>query len=484
MNQLRQFSRVHMVGIGGVGMSAIASVLLERGYRVSGSDLSENAATRRLAQAGAVIHKGHDGSHVDGAQLVVTSAAVQPDNPERRAAEAVGVPIWPRARALAEIMREGRSIAVSGTHGKTTITAMLGLMLAQAGLDPTVVIGGSLTPFGGNARCGQGRWVVAEADESDASFLEMDPDVILISNVEAEHLDFYADAQSVERAFLEFIGRLRPGGRLVLCADDPLLARLAREGGPESVTYALDDPLAHMYCEGLETVDGGRGTRFTPVWRGRALAPVVLAVPGHHNVVNALGALACALAIEVDERPLLEGLQAYEGAGRRFELKGVSNGVTIVDDYAHHPTEISVTLEAARAQVAAGRAQRLVAAFQPHRFTRTQAMAGSFARALRAAELVVVTDVYGAGESPIEGVSGRLVIDELAKLAHDDAHYMPTLDQTRSYLAQRLEPGDLLLTMGAGNIWQVGEALLDGLQVHAADVERTEPLAGAPGGKD
>ena len=480
MDQLSQFSRVHMVGIGGVGMSAIASVLIERGHHVSGSDLSENAATRRLAQAGAVIHQGHDESHIDGVQLVVTSAAVRPDNPERRAAEAAGVPIWPRARALAEIMRAGRSIAVSGTHGKTTITAMMGLMLAQAGLDPTVVIGGSLTPFGGNARCGRGRWVVAEADESDASFLEMDPDVILISNVEAEHLDFYADAQSVERAFLEFIGRLRPGGRLVLCTDDLLLAR---EAAPETVTYALDNPVADMYCEGLETVDGGRGTRFTPVWRGRALAPVVLAVPGHHNVVNALGALACALAIGVDERPLLEGLQAYEGAGRRFEHKGARNDVTIVDDYAHHPTEISVTLEAARAQVAAGRAQRLVAAFQPHRFTRTQAMAGSFARALRAAELVVVTDVYGAGESPIEGVSGRLVIDELDKLAHEDAHYMPTLDQARSYLAQRLKPGDLLLTMGAGNIWQVGEALLDDIQDRATDTERSEPLAGAPGGK-
>ncbi|OPZ09613.1 MAG: UDP-N-acetylmuramate--L-alanine ligase [candidate division BRC1 bacterium ADurb.BinA292] len=471
MDDLRQFQRIHFIGIGGVGMSAIATVLLHHGFTVSGSDRAKSAATLRLQAAGARIFHGHEAANIDDADLVVVSTAIRPDNPELVAAREQERTIWHRSQALACIMRMGRSIAISGTHGKTTTTALLGLMLTEAGCDPTVVIGGSLPNFGGaNARCGNGPWVVVEADESDASFLRMDPDRILISNIEADHLDFYSDQAAVEAAFKKFLGRLRDGGRMILCIDDPALAALARIDEHHAITYALADSAAEMHAAAVETIDGGLGSRFTPVWRGQALDPVELHVPGRHNVQNALGALACALEIGADYEGLRRGLAEFVGAGRRFQFKGVCGDIAVYDDYAHHPTEIAATLAAARAQIESGRAARLVAVFQPHRFTRTQHLADQFGDALDVADVAVVTEVYSAGENPIAGVSGRLIHDRLLALGHRSAQYLPTLDEVRAGLAEIVMPGDLVLTLGAGNIWQVGEGLLAELRERSAEL--------------
>ncbi len=463
MKALESFRQIHLIGIGGAGMSAIATILLARGWNVSGSDVARGPATSRLEALGARVAIGHRADNIDGAQLVVTSTAIGGDNPERAAAEAAGIPIWRRARVLAAIMAGGRSVAISGTHGKTTTTSMMGLMLTQAGFDPTVLIGGELNDFGGNARPGLGEWVVAEADESDASFLEMEPDRAIVTNIEADHLDFYADHAEIIRTFARFFDRLRPEGRIVACLDDPAVAQLLAGGRWPALTYGLTSP-ADMTAEAVEPAKAGGGAAFTPIWRGERLRRVRLGVAGRHNVLNALGALACALDLGAPIEPLAEALAIYQGAQRRWQIKGRSGGVEVVDDYAHHPTELRATLAVAREQVLIGRHRRVVGIFQPHRYSRTRALAVPFGESLRQADLLVVTDVYGAGEKPIDGVSGREVWEAAIAHGHPDAHYLPTLDETRAFLSGRLREGDLCLTMGAGNVWQVGESLLADLE--------------------
>jgi UDP-N-acetylmuramate--alanine ligase len=469
---LDQYKHIHFVGIGGAGMSAIAWVLVQRGFSVSGSDPAKNEMTEKLAALGVRIDTTHDAQNIKGADLVVTSTAIPPANPERQAAERDGVPIWRRAKALAAIMQLGRSIAVCGTHGKTTTTTFLGTMLTAAGLDPTVLVGGHVNDFGGNARLGHGEWVVAEADESDASFLEMRPDRIVMTNIEADHLDFYAGLAEVKAAFEQFTANLCAGGKLIACLDDPCAREWVERirSGKTSVspdlpiiTYGLASDQADMRAENLAANGGGRGTRLTPIWRDERLAPLTLRIPGRHNVLNALGALACGLDVGAAYAPMRAALAACEGAKRRYQVKGQAGGVTVVDDYAHHPTEIRATLASAREDVARGRAQRIVALFQPHRYSRTRALATEFGAALAEADVVIVTDVYGAGEPPIEGVSGRLIHDALLAARHRDAHYCETLPAARAFLLDRLQPGDLLLTIGAGTVWQVGEQLLEEL---------------------
>ena len=461
--KLDDFKHIHFIGIGGSGMSAIAQVLLERGFTVSGSDMADNAVTRRLAAAGAQIHRGHRAENIVGADLVVTSTAIRAENPERRAAESSGVTIWRRASVLAEIMHGGRSVAVSGTHGKTTTTSMLGLVMVLGGLDPTVLIGGELQDFGSNARVGRGEWVVAEADESDASFHEMHPDRIIMTNVEADHLDFYADLNAVIESFRTFIGNLRPGGRVVACLDDPGVRRVLDGLDVEVVGYGRQSADARMTVRDIGPRDGGRGMRFTPVWDGASLGEFTLGVPGVHNVLNALATIACGIDAGVEIESMRRTLAAYGGAKRRFQVKGSCGGITIVDDYAHHPTEIRATLAAARQEVEAGRAGRVVGLFQPHRYSRTQALAAEFGAALQGADLVVVTDVYPAGEPPIDGVSGRLVLDAVIGAGHRNAYYCPTLGEARSFFCDHLAEGDLLLTIGAGDVYSVGEQLIDDL---------------------
>jgi UDP-N-acetylmuramate--alanine ligase len=448
-------------------MSAIASVLVQRGFNVTGSDVSTNESTRKLERAGALIFEGHAAANLQGADLVVTSTAIAADNPERQAAEARGLTIWRRARVLAAIMRGGRSVAVSGTHGKTTTTSMLGLMLALADFDPTVLIGGELNDFGGNARPGQGEWVVAEADESDASFLEMEPDRIIVTNIDADHLDYYADLEAIVRTFGEFFGHLRPNGKLIACLDNPMVARLVAPGPWPVITYSLENPAAQMCATDVQSAEDGRGSRFKAVWRGEPLDEFHLRIPGRHNILNALGALACALDIGAPLEPLRRALGIFMGAKRRFQVKGIEAGVTVVDDYGHHPTEIAATLAAAREQVRLGGGGRLVGVFQPHRYSRTLHLAKDFGSALMA----IVTDVYGAGEKPIDGVSGRLVFEALIAQGHANAHYLPTLEGARAFLAERLERGDLFLTIGAGNVWKIGEQVLEDLRLREGESE-------------
>ncbi len=459
MKQLEQYRNIHFIGIGGAGMCAIATILLARGWKVSGSDMARSAATRRLEALGARVDIGHRAENVAGADLVVTSTAIAGENPERMAAENARIPIWRRARVLAAIMDAGKSVAVSGTHGKTTTTSMTGLMLTFAGMDPTVLIGGELNDFGGNARAGAGQWVVAEADESDASFLEMHPDRTIVTNIEADHLDYYHDYDAIVATFAQFFDQLRAGGRLVACADDPGVAGLLSRGRWDAVTYGFN-PGADMTIESFEANAAGGGARLNPVWLGAKLGPMRLGVAGRHNVLNALGALACCLDIGAPVEPLARALAAYRGAQRRWQIKGRAAGVTVIDDYAHHPTELRATLAVARGQVESGFNSRVVSVFQPHRYSRTQALAGQFGPALQGADLLVVTDVYSAGEKPIDGVSGLAVWQAAVDAGHRDAHYLPTLDETRAFLASRLKQGDLFLTLGAGNVWQVGEALL------------------------
>ena len=478
MDQLNKFKRIHFIGIGGAGMSAIAWILLKRGFEVSGSDSSKSETTRRLILNGATVFEGHRSDNIKDVDLVVTSTAIRADNPERIAAEVGGIPIWRRARVLAEIMRAGKAIAVSGTHGKTTTTSMLGLMLSVAQMDPTVLIGGELNDFGGNARPGLGEWVVAEADESDASFLDMEPDRIITTNIDADHLDFYADHNEIVRTFAIFFDRLRAGGKVIACLDDPAVAGLLALNKWPAITYGVASAEARMRAENIHISPSGRGFRFTPVWDGRMLDEVELCIPGRHNVLNALAALACGLDIGAPYEPMRRALGFFEGAKRRFQIKGIQDGVTIVDDYAHHPTEIAATLSAARSQLTARQTGRLVGVFQPHRYSRTMKLAGDFGKALTALDLAVVTDVYPAGEKPIAGVSGQLVYDHLIAEGHTNAHYCPTLADTRSFLARELESGDLFLTLGAGNIYTVGEGLLEDLRLRGETLgEKQEALA-------
>lgn len=470
MEQLSTFKRIHFIGIGGAGMSAIAWILLKRGFEVSGSDSASGETTRRLIQNGAQIFEGHRAENVQGADLVVTSTAIRADNPERMGAEAAGIPIWRRARVLAEIMRGGRAIAVSGTHGKTTTTSMTGLMLTVAQLDPTVLIGGDLSDFGGNARPGAGEWVVAEADESDASLLDMNPDRIIVTNIDADHLDFYSDINHIIRTFGQFFSQMRAGGKLIACIDDPHVASLVGSGEWPVITYGIANPKAEMRAENIRISDSGRGYCFTPVWRGETLPEVELRIPGRHNVLNALASLAVGLDVGAEFEPMRRALAIFEGAKRRFQIKGIQDGVTVVDDYAHHPTEIAATLAAARGRLSAQTSGRLVGVFQPHRYSRTMHLAGDFGKALLNMDLVVITDVYPAGEKPIAGVSGQLVYDQLVANGHANVHYCPTLADTRRFLAGSLETGDLCLTIGAGNVYKVGEELLEDLRLRNGHV--------------
>lgn len=468
MKELQTYHHVHFIGIGGAGMSAIASVLLGRGFRVSGSDLVESGITRRLQRAGATIHFGHRSENFGAADLAVVSTAVRSDNPERLEAEARGKPVWHRARALAEIMRSGKSLAVTGTHGKTTTASMAAVALLDAGMEPTILIGGEVIALDGNARCGSGEWIVAEVDESDGSLLQIQPDRIILTNIEADHFDYFRDVDHVAEVFEAFVGRLRPGGKLIACLDSPPVQRLVRECAVPALTYALDNPEADLQARSIRYLSKGEVTRFTPVLHGEPLGSVRLRAPGRHNVANALGVLLAGMDLGLTFDDIAGSLARYEGTRRRFEIKGKSAGVTVIDDYAHHPTEIEVTLAAARSRLRAGKSERLIGVFQPHRYSRTAMLAAEFGRAFRQADMVIVSDIYPAGEEPLEGVSGRNIFDHVVSDGHRGAHYIPETEDIAEFLHSRLVSGDTLLTLGAGDVWRVGEDILKRLRSRAA----------------
>jgi UDP-N-acetylmuramate--alanine ligase len=456
--RLGRTRRVHFVGIGGIGMSGIAELLANLGYAVSGSDVRRSETTDRLATLGVRVGIGHDARQVGEADVVVVSSAIGAGNPEVAEAHLRHVPVIPRAEMLAELMRLKFGIAIAGSHGKTTTTSMIAWVLERAGLDPTAVIGGRLKAFGGNARLGRGDYMVAEADESDRSFLKLSPTIAVVTNIDHEHLDLYGSFDRLVDAFAEFAGRVPFYGAVVACVDDgPVAAMLPRLTRP-TITYGFADGADVRGEQPITDGQSGRcGVRFS-VHGGTGTGEITLAVPGRHNLENALGAAAVGLELGVPFDRIAGALAGFRGADRRYQMRGRAGGVTIVDDYGHHPTEIAAVLRAARE----GGPARLVAVFQPHRFTRTRDLIDAFGPALALADVVVLTDIYAAGEAPIRGVS----IDALAAAvsrAVSDLHVVRSLEDVPAFVAGFSRPGDLVVTLGAGSIGGVGDRILAAL---------------------
>jgi len=452
--KLSRMNKVHFVGIGGIGMSGIAEVLITMGFTVSGSDVRESPVTETLRAHGAKVAVGHEAAHARGADVVVFSSAVTADNPEVVEARRLNIPVIPRGEMLAELMRMKSAVAVAGSHGKTTVTAMLAHCAHRAGLDPTVVIGGRLSTLGASARMGKSDLMVAEADESDRSFLLLFPTLAVITNIDWEHVDCYPDLRDLQEAFLVFANRVPFYGAIVACADDPSLRELLPRFRRRVLTYGLSGD-ADYRVESLSS--GPEGERFALRVRGEARGEVRLPQVGRHVVLNAAAALAAGEEIGIPLESLRESLASFPGADRRFQRKGEAGGVTVVDDYGHHPTEVRATLQAARTVAGSG---RIVVLFQPHRYTRLRALMGEFAHAFDGADTVVFTEVYAASEPPIAGVTGEVLADRTRARGHRDVHFCAEVKDLPAFIAPRLRPGDLVLTLGAGTITGVGERLL------------------------
>ncbi len=449
--------RIHFVGIGGVGMSGIAEVLLNLGYEVTGSDLRVSAATERLAAQGARIWIGHDAKHVESADAVVVSSAIDPANAELLAAKKARIPVVPRAEMLAELMRFRFGIAVAGTHGKTTTTSLVASLLAEGGLDPTFVIGGRLNSAASNARLGGGRYLVAEADESDASFLFLQPMMAVVTNIDADHMGTYdGDFARLRNAFIEFLHHVPFYGLVVLCIDDPVVRAIVPEVTRPVRTYGMSEDAD---LRAVDVRQQGTRTHFTLV-SGSDRHELALNLPGRHNVLNALAAIAIARELGVDYAVIARALRDFQGIGRRFQLHGEleigAKRVLLVDDYGHHPQELAVTLEAARE---GWPDRRLVVVFQPHRYTRTRDLFEDFARVLASVDVLIVTEVYPAGEAPIAGADGRSLCGAIRARGQVNPVFVETLDELAQVLPDLLEDGDLVLTMGAGNIGTVAPRL-------------------------
>ncbi len=450
---VRTVRPIHFVGIGGIGMSGIAEVLLNLGYPVSGSDLAASGATARLEVLGGRVAIGHAAGNVEGAAVVVTSSAVRPDNPEVLEARRLGIPVIPRAEMLAELMRMKRGIAVAGAHGKTTTTSLVATILAAGGLDPTAVIGGRLDAFGSNARLGQGEFLVAEADESDGSFLSLAPTWAVITTVDREHLDHWGDIGRIREGFAAFANKVPFYGAAILGVDDAGVREILPLVRKRVVTYGLG---VEADVAGADPAYHGPVSSCTLLHGGRELGRLTVPIPGAHNLSNALAAVAVALELEIPVERVLEALATFRNAHRRFEVKGEAGGVLVVDDYGHHPTEIRATLAAA----AHGWGRRVVAAFQPHRYTRTRDLADEFAAAFDDAAVVVATEIYPAGEEPLPGVSGEALAGSIAARGRAAVRFVPDKRELPRALAAEVRPGDLVLTLGAGDVWKAGEELL------------------------
>lgn len=445
--------RLHFIGIGGIGMSGIAEILLRYGYVVSGSDLYSSEATARLEKLGAQIARGHSPENVRGAEVVVVSTAIDPANPELMQARADKVPVVHRGEMLAELMRLRSGIAIAGTHGKTTTTSLIAHILATADLDPMAVVGGVVKNFGSNAKSGLGDFLVAEADESDGSFLHLLPTIAVVTNIDPEHLEHYRGGFPEQlAAFKTFINAIPFYGLAVLCVDHPNVRALLPNVQKRHVTYGLSN--GDYSATNIE--HGADAIRFTPVRRGEVLEPVRLCMMGAHNVQNALAALAVADEVSIPFKTYKKALESFEGVGRRFELKGESRDVAVYDDYGHHPAEIIATLRGARAAFS----RRLVVAFQPHRYSRTRDLLSEFAHAFVDADVVVLTDIYAAGEDPIANLTGERIAEEVIRSGHKDVHYVQDKGEVATSLMQVVRPGDLVITLGAGDLYKAGEQLL------------------------
>ncbi len=443
---------IHFVGIGGIGMSGIAEVLVNLGFRVSGTDLKESAVTERLRSLGIEVNLGHEAKHIEGAQVVVISSAVHGDNPEVVAAHSAKIPVIPRGEMLAELMRLKQGIAIGGSHGKTTTTSMIAQILNQAGLDPTIVIGGKLGILGSNAKLGKGNYLVAEADESDGSFLMLNPTLAVITNIDREHLDHYKDIDEIRAAFVEFANKVPFYGSVFACMDDPNVARVRPLLKRQVKTYGTN-PQVDIRAQDIQ--QDGFSSTFSVTAFGAALGDFSIQVPGHHMVLNALAAIGVAMELGVSTDQIRASLALFDGADRRFTRKGEKDGVLVVDDYGHHPTEIAATLKAARRGFPE---HRIIAAFQPHRYTRTAALLEEFSRAFFEADVVVITDIYAASETPIPGISGESVVVGLQAHGQREVHFVPKVEDLPAFLKNLTQAGDLLITFGAGTITNVGPA--------------------------
>jgi len=454
---------IHFVGIGGIGMSGIAEVLLAHGFDVSGSDLAEGEATRRLVSLGARVELGHAARHVGDADVVVVSSAVKSDNPEVVEARATAVPVIPRAEMLAELMRLQQGVAIAGSHGKTTTTSLAATVLRAADLDPTVIIGGKLNVLGSNATRGEGDLLVAEADESDGSFLHLTPNIAAITNIDPEHLDHYGDLAAVKEAFVAFANRVPFYGLVVACLDNANVQDVLPRIEKRTATYGLATQADYR----ARNIEGaGLATRFEVLHRDQSLGGFEVRMPGVHNVLNSLAVIAIADECGVPHDVTREALRTFEGVQRRFTVLGEEADVVVVDDYGHHPTEVEVTLEAA--QKAYGR--RLVVAFQPHRYSRTKHLFDELTRAFNGADVLLLTEVHAAGEEPIEGADGAALTEAIRAHGHRDVTFVPDRGQLAAALQKRLCPGDVVLTLGAGSITRTGPELLAALRAHR-DVE-------------
>ncbi len=456
---LTGIKKVHFIGIGGAGMSGLAEVLRERGLGVSGSDIRESRITERLKSRGVVIYPGHREENLGEADLVVFSSAIPAGNPELKAARKRSISLLSRGEMLAELMKEKKGIAIAGTHGKTTTTSMVALILEEAAFDPTIIIGGEVNDMGGGAKSGQGEYLVAEADESDGSFLKLSPELAVVTNIEADHLDYYSNLEAIINAFEKFVKNISPKGILIFGSDCPNV----RKGWDrskleiETLTYGLEEK-ADLRAEHLCLEKSG--SRYEVFYYGCRLGEVRLPLPGKHNVCNSLAALGVGLKVGVDFSGMCSCLEKFPGVEKRFEIKGHLQDIVIVDDYAHHPTEIRATLEGARSK----KRERIITIFQPHRYSRVRFLKEELASAFQETDVLVLTEIYAAGEKPLAGVSGQALFEAVRRRGQKEVLFIPDKSRIADYLMPILRPGDMVITMGAGDIGTVAEEIIERLK--------------------
>jgi UDP-N-acetylmuramate--alanine ligase len=445
---------IHFIGVGGSGMSGLASILLDSGHKISGSDIVTSKITKRLADKGATIFKGHNEDNVEGADLVVISSAIPESNSEIKGARDRKITIIKRAEMLARLMDNKYGIAIAGTHGKSSTASMISLLLERCGFDPTIVVGGELNNFKNNAKLGKGNHIVVEADESDGSFLELNPHMAIVTNIEDDHLDHYENMENILKYFRKFIDNVPDNGRIILCKDCDNVKELVKQCEINYVSYGILTE-ADLMAKDIELDKLNSKSKI--YWQGEKIGELYLKVAGYHNILNALAAIAVALELGISFREIAKTLETFQGVHRRMEIvASTDNNILIIDDYAHHPTEIKVTLSALRSS---WQNRRIIAIFQPHRYSRTKLLAEKFGKAFFDADYVIINDIYSANESPISGISGETIFREIKKTNHKQIKYLPSKDNILNYLHEIIQPGDIIITMGAGDIWTVGQEL-------------------------
>ena len=456
---LEKYRHIHFIGIGGAGMSALAYVLVKRGFDITGSDLQVGHMAYELSEAGAMVYMGHDDCQIEGAEAIVVSTAIPESNPELAAARRKNVPVLHRSDVLKEFLNgDGvKGVAVAGAHGKTTTSAMIGVIAVESGVDPTVVIGGDVPALGGNARNGESEWVVAEADESDGSFLKFRPYIPVITNIEDDHLDHYGTEENIYQAFKEYLSLMKEDGTAVLCLDNPKVRRLAEETDRSFVTYGMTEDCDFQARNVRYSIEG---TDYELYYKGEKCCTVHLIVPGRHNVLNSLGAFAAATLMGIPAEAIVPALAKFSGARRRFETKGKENGIWVVDDYAHHPTEIGATLLAAKETGA----KRIVCVFQPHRYSRTKLLYDEFCKCFTNCDKLILTHIYSAGEKAIPGISSRGLAESIQMTTGQAVMCIDNFSRVEEYLFKNCETGDLVITMGAGDVFKIGEELVKEFQ--------------------